>query len=1193
MKKILPLLAIGIVVIGCNKFNDTEIWDSINELDARVTHLEEMCNQLNINISSLQMIIQALNSNDYITNVSHLSDNSGYLISFTSGKTITIYHGEDGKDGENGSPGNNGTTPEFKIENGVWFVSYDNGISWEKLGQAVGGNGQDGITPQFKIEEGYWFVSYNNGGSWEKLGKATGADGQDGEDGSIPAISVKQDVDSEWYWTVNGDWLIVDGHKVKAVGADGKDGADGDDGKDGITPQFKIEDGYWFISYNNGISWENLGKATGEDGLDGKDGDSIFREVTQDEENVYFILADGTTITVSKTKGQPALYLRINTDGILKMSAGQTVSLEYEIFADDNTNVSFDTFEQYGWTVVVSPNTENENTGIISITAPSPIRDGKIMFILSDDKGNFYVQVVEIQGEGNIIEIVKDSYIIDDTGGLLDVAVNSNIEFTVSISEESKSWIETVSVGKTTRFSITANDGYESRTAEITFVGNDGDTKKEIRITQLQKDAILLTSHISDISAEEQTISLVFTANVNVNVEIPADASWINLVQTKAMTERTIELFVMANDSPEKRTAVITLTDENNSVSETVTINQAGYTADYLVFEDQLLKEVLVEQYDSNDDGEIDSREAKEITDVVCSGKSIYSLKGIERLENLKSLDCSNNSIVELDLTANSELSSLKCNSNSLVRLDISGLENLSQLNCSSNSLSQINTDTNIGLTYFDCSSNNIKTLDVSNNTKLDKLYCHSCGLLQTLNITNLSLLTALYLNSTSSNCIAQRTVNITGSSLQSLIMGGDAKWTNVTISNNPNLMSLDLNGLVTMTNLTCTSNPQLADMSVDNCYALKELECTANILTSMDLSTNRALIDLNCSGNRLQKLDLSNNVALLSLDCNNNNLSSLSINNSLAIDHIDCRANVLPVLEITSLSELSDLDCSENELTSLNLSENVKLTSLDCSENPLIGLDLSKNITIESVNSSITDISTLDLTANTLLSEILCKDCYNLADVIFPETLEMIQQEAFMNCTSLTSLTLPASITSLGGDAFRNCSALSELNINSDIVGSSFYEKSFTGTPVSVVNMNENVTSIGSSAFSGASISSILIPANVKSIGSNAFYESLTLASVSFAPNSILQTVDMYAFSYCSKLKSFDASNCNNITQIDAGVFYDCTIDEFKLGCATPPDIDSFRQPNITNLYIPKGCVDTYKSSDWGDFCTNILELE
>ena len=71
-----------------------------------------------------------------------------------------------------------------------------------------------------------------------QFGKATGADGQDGQNGT-----------------------------------DGKDGQDGQDGKDGVTPQLKIEDGYWYISYDNGTTWTQLGKATGEDGKDGIDGE--------------------------------------------------------------------------------------------------------------------------------------------------------------------------------------------------------------------------------------------------------------------------------------------------------------------------------------------------------------------------------------------------------------------------------------------------------------------------------------------------------------------------------------------------------------------------------------------------------------------------------------------------------------------------------------------------------------------------------------------------------------------------------------------------------------------------------------------------------------------------------------------------------------------------------------------------------
>ena len=171
-------------MVGCCKFDDTALWNSIEDLDNRVEQLEELCDRINTNITSLQAIIQALETQDYITNVVSLPNDEGYIISFISGKNITIYHGHDGKDGQ---------------------------------------NGKDGV------------------------------DGEAGVDGKTPEISVKQHNDGIYYWTVNGEWLIVDGHKVKAVGTDGKDGADGEDGKDGvdgadgqdgITPQFKIENGY-------------------------------------------------------------------------------------------------------------------------------------------------------------------------------------------------------------------------------------------------------------------------------------------------------------------------------------------------------------------------------------------------------------------------------------------------------------------------------------------------------------------------------------------------------------------------------------------------------------------------------------------------------------------------------------------------------------------------------------------------------------------------------------------------------------------------------------------------------------------------------------------------------------------------------------------------------------------------------------
>ena len=53
-------------------------------------------------------------------------------------------------------------------------------------------------------------------------------------------------------------------------GQNGKDGKDGQDGEDGITPQLKIDEGYWRISYDNGATWTQLGKATEALELDNK-----------------------------------------------------------------------------------------------------------------------------------------------------------------------------------------------------------------------------------------------------------------------------------------------------------------------------------------------------------------------------------------------------------------------------------------------------------------------------------------------------------------------------------------------------------------------------------------------------------------------------------------------------------------------------------------------------------------------------------------------------------------------------------------------------------------------------------------------------------------------------------------------------------------------------------------------------------
>ena len=280
--------------------------------------------------------------------------------------------------------------------------------------------------------------------------------------------------------------------------------------------------------------------------------------------------------------------------------------------------------------------------------------------------------------------------------------------------------------------------------------------------------------------------------------------------------------------------------------------------------------------------------------------------------------------------------------------LKIGGLENLSYLDCNTNSLTAIDTNTNPALTYYNCASNVIKALDVSNNTKLEKLYCHSCRLLTSLNIKNCGNLTALYLISSSSNCVSQSTISVKNSSLQSLVLGGYAKWTKADISSNAYLKAVDLSELPTLITLNCTDNAQLTSLNTNKCYAIKYVDCSSNILSALDLSTNRALQTLDCFANNLTALDLSNNVALQTINCYENQLKNLDVNNCLSLNDLDCHSNQLPTLLISNCSELKSLKCYDNQLNELEVINNQKLTYLDCRGNSITEINISKNINLD-----------------------------------------------------------------------------------------------------------------------------------------------------------------------------------------------------------------------------------------------------
>lgn len=491
MKRLVAALhvAVALLLSGCTAIDELNV--RVDDLENRVTYLEALCGEMNANINSLKTIVDALQSNDYITHVTPIVVDRveiGYTVYFLKADPITIYHGKDGKDGADGSTpvigvkmasdgryywtlngnwlldddgnkigasaidgkdgedgndgapgadgkdgqdgkdgvdGKDGITPELKIEEGNWYISYDKGITWKYLGRAAGADGKDGqdgadgkdgkdgsdgdsffIGVDYTSDPNWVIFSLVDGSeikfpTWRayeeltalcntmnanlqslktlvealqerdyvtgvsplmsggeeigytitflKSGTITiyhGKDGQDGEDGKdgessedgedgkTPVIGVRMDSDGCYYWTLNGDWLLDDdGNKVRASGRDGEDGKDGEDG---ITPELKIENNYWYVSYNGGDTWSLLGKATG---ADGKDGSSLFAEVSYDEDTVCFVLSDGTELFLPLASGY--VFNRLKSLKYLPAYDDGRASVVYHAAEDSFVEIDF------------------------------------------------------------------------------------------------------------------------------------------------------------------------------------------------------------------------------------------------------------------------------------------------------------------------------------------------------------------------------------------------------------------------------------------------------------------------------------------------------------------------------------------------------------------------------------------------------------------------------------------------------------------------------------------------------------------------------------------------------------------------------------------------------------------------------------------------------------------------------------
>ena len=413
--------------------------------------------------------------------------------------------GEDGKDGQDGADGEDGKTPQITINSaGYWVI---NGVETTVRAEGqdgVDGNdgqdgedgidGNDGVTPLLKIDaDGYWTVSYDDGVTYDYLKDSYGlpicAVGKDGKDGHTPEIAIEQYTDGLYYWTKDGVWIVdKDGNKMQAVGVDGKDGADA------IAPQLKIEDGRWMLSTDEGRSWTDIGQATGNDGKDGEDGDSFFQSVVQDDVCVTITLIDGTIIQVPKYQ---KVTITFNKTEDIVIMPGSSQTINYTL-SGGSGNALVKAIGQGGWHAEVKAT--SATSGQIIITAPDPMTDDEIIVFVYDGENTTTMSYLCcVQG---VINIANNYYEIQAQGETKEVPLSTNINYSVYIPSDARSWVSVQTLTKALReetlsFTIAANTG-EERSTTVELRDNAG---KAVQTVVFKQNVYALNINVTSAGA--------------------------------------------------------------------------------------------------------------------------------------------------------------------------------------------------------------------------------------------------------------------------------------------------------------------------------------------------------------------------------------------------------------------------------------------------------------------------------------------------------------------------------------------------------------------------------------------------------------------------------------------------------------------------------------------------------------------
>ena len=191
MKKIIKLTTLILTVFLAFGCDYSQLENKLNDLEGRITALEESVSAVNANAIALRAIMK-----EGIRIVGFTALEHGYKLSLSDGTVVDVIYGTTAP----------GIIPTIGINaDGKWVMSLD-GENFTVIQGAQLVDAEDGLAPQVRVSSGgFWQVSIDGGKTWSDI---LGADGK--------PVSAVDGAAAGGIWTIFRD-VTVDADRQQMV----------------------------------------------------------------------------------------------------------------------------------------------------------------------------------------------------------------------------------------------------------------------------------------------------------------------------------------------------------------------------------------------------------------------------------------------------------------------------------------------------------------------------------------------------------------------------------------------------------------------------------------------------------------------------------------------------------------------------------------------------------------------------------------------------------------------------------------------------------------------------------------------------------------------------------------------------------------------------------------------------------------